>query len=211
MKRYLLALSSLLSIPGLAFAQSEFREAPELLPDGAYSLLDIADSVTNWMFTFLMVLAVVFIILAAYKYLTSQGGDGVKEAHKMLAYAAVAVAVALLARGFVRAVETIVGSGPTAPATTASTPTTPSPTTPTVVTLDATLGLSVALCPDGYRPAVSYYNDDVGLKDFPNTQTCTPIATGGCNRTDLSGENYELHLQSCPNGTLSQVTVNVFP
>ena len=52
-------------------------------------------------FIFLMVLAVIFIIWAAFNYLRAGGEpEKVKEAGNQLIYAAVAVAVALFARGF---------------------------------------------------------------------------------------------------------------
>ena len=66
------------------------------------------DNITNWMFTVFMILAVVFILLAAYKYLFSGGGEEVAKAHKMILYSAVAVAVAILARGIIHIVESIV-------------------------------------------------------------------------------------------------------
>lgn len=69
---------------------------------------NLINTVANWLFTFLLVLAVVFIVLAAYKYLFSQGsGEAVEAAHKMLLYAAVAVAVALLSRGFVYVIRNV--------------------------------------------------------------------------------------------------------
>lgn len=79
------------------------------LGGGAKDLLSIMEYVTNWFFTILLVLAVLFIILAAYKYLTSGGGEEVGKAHKMLLYAAVAIAVAVLAKGIVNVTKALVG------------------------------------------------------------------------------------------------------
>lgn len=61
----------------------------------------------DWIFTVLLVLAVIFMLFAAYNYM---GGseEGVAKAHKMLLFTAVAVAVAMLAIGLVNAVQIFV-------------------------------------------------------------------------------------------------------
>lgn len=58
-------------------------------------------AIAGWMFAFLVVLAIIFVLVAAFKYLTA-GGDPTKvsSANYMLIYAAVAIAIGLLARGF---------------------------------------------------------------------------------------------------------------
>ena len=67
--------------------------------------IDVASSficdLAFWLFWILIILTVVFVLIAAYLYLTS-GGDAekVKKATKLLTFAAVAVVVALIARGF---------------------------------------------------------------------------------------------------------------
>jgi len=80
-------------------------------PTGVQSLTGlqtfICTVVVSWLFTFLIILAVVFIIVAAFKYLTA-GGDPekVKGASHTLIYAVVAVVVAIVAR----ALPSLVGS-----------------------------------------------------------------------------------------------------
>lgn len=62
----------------------------------------VIKDLTNLLFTLLLLLAVVFILIAAYRYLTSQGeSEKVKEATRSLTYALVAVAVAFLSKGLV--------------------------------------------------------------------------------------------------------------
>ena len=62
---------------------------------------------SRWAFYFLIVLAVIFVIVAAFKYLTAAGDpEKVKAAGATLLYAAVAIGVALLAK----AVPLVVGS-----------------------------------------------------------------------------------------------------
>lgn len=66
--------------------------------------------VVNWLFTFLIILAVVFILVAAFRYLTA-GGDPekVKGASHSLIYAAVAIVVAILARAVPLIVASLFG------------------------------------------------------------------------------------------------------
>lgn len=67
----------------------------------------------GWLFTFLILLAIVFIIVAAYNYMTSAGdSEKVATAHRMIAYTAVAIIVAMVARGVpIIVVETLLSSG----------------------------------------------------------------------------------------------------
>jgi hypothetical protein len=68
--------------------------------------------VFSWMFYFLVVLAVIFIIVAAFKYLTAGGeAEKVKSAGSTLLYAAVAVGIALLARAVPLIVASFLGAG----------------------------------------------------------------------------------------------------
>lgn len=73
----------------------------------ADSLIGFICQIFNWVFLALLLAAVAFVLVAAYRYLTA-AGDAAKVtlANKTLILAAVAIAVALLAR----AVPVIVGS-----------------------------------------------------------------------------------------------------
>jgi len=73
-------------------------------------LVAIIERLTNWVFIILMVLAVLFIILAAFAYLTA-GGDEEKvgKAHQRIIYAVVALAVAFLAKGVSFVVAQLLG------------------------------------------------------------------------------------------------------
>lgn len=63
--------------------------------------------IVDIVFTVLMIVAIAFILIAAFKYLTAMGdATKVQDAHKMLLYAAVAIALGLIAKG----VEAIVRS-----------------------------------------------------------------------------------------------------
>jgi type IV secretory pathway VirB2 component (pilin) len=58
--------------------------------------------ITNFVFSVLMIVAVLFIIIAGFMFITASGNDDqVKKARSMLLYAVVGVIVALLAKGIV--------------------------------------------------------------------------------------------------------------
>ena len=82
-----------------------------VLAGGFSGVLGLVNTITNWLFSLLLVLAVLFILMAAFKYLTSGGGEEVGAAHKMIIYAAVAIAVAFLAKGIVFVVKQLVTTG----------------------------------------------------------------------------------------------------
>jgi len=94
-------------------ASSHLELPPEIIPPGPGSgseLIDIVEGVTNWVFIILLLTATVFIILAAFQYVT-QGGDpnAVGEARRKLLYAVIAVVVGTLAKAIPLAVRSIIG------------------------------------------------------------------------------------------------------
>ncbi len=95
-------------------ASAAFKEAPSqidtgLLPKGPDSVIELIGVITDWIFTVLIVLAIIFFIIAAFHYL---GGseERVKKAHRMLVYTAVALAVGLLSFGITTVVKQLVAS-----------------------------------------------------------------------------------------------------
>jgi hypothetical protein len=114
MKKFIVfsLLALMVFAPMLASAQASIPDARNtVLAGGPSGVVKLIKVITNWLFTILLVLAVVFIILAAYKYLMSGGGEEVGAAHKMVMYAAVAIAVGFLAKGIVFVVEELVTTG----------------------------------------------------------------------------------------------------
>lgn len=103
-----------LALPAMAFAQNlpqPIAPVTTNVPQGninsLQSVLQLLCTVFAWAFYFLIVLAVIFIIVAAFKYLTAAGDpEKVKSAGTMLIYTAIAIVVALLAR----AVPLVIGS-----------------------------------------------------------------------------------------------------
>ena len=71
---------------------------------------DLLNRVLRIMYVIFFIIAAIFIVLAAFKYLTAQGDEEkVGEAKKMLIYAIVAIAVALIATGVSSVVGGVLG------------------------------------------------------------------------------------------------------
>ena len=65
-------------------------------PEGVFKVIC---SLVNWLFAVLVLIAVIFVFIAAFRYLTTAGEpEKLSKANKTLVYAAVAIGVALLAR-----------------------------------------------------------------------------------------------------------------
>jgi hypothetical protein len=108
-----------LVIPVLAFAQAVPSPVPPIqgnVPQGNITslqgVLNLFCVIFSWAFYFLIALAVIFVLVAAFKYLTA-GGDPekVKAAGSTLLYAAVAIGVALLARAVPLVIGSFLGAG----------------------------------------------------------------------------------------------------
>lgn len=73
-------------------------------------LLAIIDTVTNWIFAIFVVLSIIFVLLAAFQFVTAGGqAEKVGEARQKLIWAAVGIIIALLAKGLVPIVRNIIG------------------------------------------------------------------------------------------------------
>lgn len=73
-------------------------------------ILKILDRLTRWLFIVLLSLAVIMIIISAYKYLTAAGDESkITSAHKTLIYALIAIGIGLLSRGVVFLISELVG------------------------------------------------------------------------------------------------------
>ena len=94
------ATNSVLAItPGtIPVPGTDVPDSPIKSPEG---LLDVIASVVKWTYAIFFIITVMFVLFAAFNYLT--GGDEpekIKSSHKQIMYAAIAVAIALLAVGF---------------------------------------------------------------------------------------------------------------
>ena len=92
-----------LGAAGIAYAQSNqgATNAAQISISSTDALFCLIDQLFDFLFYLLIALSVIMIIWAAYNYLTAQdNSERVTKATKTLTYVAVAVAVALIAKGF---------------------------------------------------------------------------------------------------------------
>lgn len=102
MKKILASIVSvgLLAGPAIALAQ---RRAPTV------DVMRVLDSIADWLFSILLVIAAIAIIIAAYYFVTAAGDpDKTKKARDFVLYALIGVLVAFVAKGLVLLVERIV-------------------------------------------------------------------------------------------------------
>ena len=86
------------------------------VPDTAQGFYGLVCVASNWLFAFVIIIAVMMLLYGAFKFFTAGGNeDSVGTARKFITYALVGVAVALLARSLVYVVGNFVagtaGSG----------------------------------------------------------------------------------------------------
>lgn len=105
-----LILAISLSAPLSAFAVGGFDDIDYDQGKGKdlTIFIDIMKKIGDWLFTFLLIFAVIMILIAGFKYLFSGGGENIQAANKMLIYAAVAVAVGVLASSIPWMIKTLI-------------------------------------------------------------------------------------------------------
>lgn len=81
---------------------------PSHAVDTPEKVIGLIQRVTDWAYSILLVLAVLFIVYAAYLYLFSEGDtEKTEKAKKQIFYAVVAVAIAILAKGIIAFVQNV--------------------------------------------------------------------------------------------------------
>jgi heme/copper-type cytochrome/quinol oxidase subunit 2 len=112
-KEFVLPAASLL-FPFVALAQVPAPpvSAPNSGINSSGAITSTLCTVINWLFYLLIVLAVIMVLVAAFKYLTAAGDpEKVKSASHTLLYAAVAIVVAIIAKAFPSLIGSFIGSG----------------------------------------------------------------------------------------------------
>ena len=95
----------LLAIVAVPLTISAQQTIPEGITD-PQQIINTIESIGNWIFSIFLALSAIFILWAAFKFLTASGDAGkVGEAKQSLVYALVGIAVAVLAKGLVSLVE----------------------------------------------------------------------------------------------------------
>lgn len=81
-------------------------------PTSVGGWVQVLVNVVKWIYTIIFIVAVLFILLAAFNFVTSKGDAAKTEtAKKQLLYAVIGIAVALLSYGIVSLVQSSVTSG----------------------------------------------------------------------------------------------------
>jgi hypothetical protein len=102
-----------LLIPAFALAQTPSAPPSTVLDtSGIAGVGSLLCTIFNWLFYFLVILTIIFVVVAAFRYLFAAGDpEKVKSAGHMLIYAAVAVVVALIAKAVPSVIGTLMGTG----------------------------------------------------------------------------------------------------
>jgi len=80
-------------------------------PTTGAGVVALIENLINWFFVGFLLLAVVFILLAAWQFISSKAEpQAVSEAKNKLLWAAIAIIVAVFSRGVVAAIRSIIGS-----------------------------------------------------------------------------------------------------
>jgi hypothetical protein len=84
---------------------------PQSPLDNASQIQNLLCAMLGWVFWGLIVLAIIMFLVGGYRYATSSGEpENVKTANKILLFATIAVAVALLAEGIPYVIGSFIGS-----------------------------------------------------------------------------------------------------
>ena len=86
-----------------------FKDLPEG-PQKGGALLDTIDGITDWIFAVLMLIAVIFLVMAAFQFITGGGNpEKLSEARQKLLYAIIGIGLAFAANGVDNILTNIIG------------------------------------------------------------------------------------------------------
>jgi len=99
-----LILAGCLALPVLSLAQEQPLAG---IPDNI-SVTGTLEKIANWLFYILLFVAAIFIVIAGVSFVTAQGDpEKFKKAKDTVLYAVVGIVVALLSKGIVALVNTV--------------------------------------------------------------------------------------------------------
>ncbi len=105
----------LLGFLALSQAVSADSGSPGALPTDIKDVPKWICGIADLMFTIMIVIGVVFILIAAFMYVTSQGNaESVEQANKSITYIAMGIAIATLATAIPKVLINILGGSATA-------------------------------------------------------------------------------------------------
>jgi len=92
------------------FGGGKQEAPPESTVAPATDVMTILNNLTNWLFALLLIIAVIFIIVAAFNFVTASGDpEKTKTARNFVLYALIGVLVGIGAKGLVALVRKIGG------------------------------------------------------------------------------------------------------
>lgn len=100
MRKFLsfLILIGFLTLPGIGLAQ-----------ETADDVIRIFERIANWLFSFLLIAAVIMIVVAGFLFVTAGGKpEQITKARNIIIYALIGVVVAVLARGLVDLIQIMI-------------------------------------------------------------------------------------------------------
>ena len=108
----MVSVFAVLALPVLAIEQPPVEKQLPVGPQTGDALLKNVDLITNWIFAIFTVLTLIFVLLAAFQFVTA-GGDAEKvgEARQKLIWATVGIIIALASKGLVPVLKNIIGTG----------------------------------------------------------------------------------------------------
>ena len=110
MKKIALKLAVLATVFAPASALAQSQSPPDDIVSTGEDLENVLETVRDWFFTVFVILAVIFLIWAAFLYLTAAGNDTkVGKAKNALIYAIIAIIVALLAGSLTSLLQNVLG------------------------------------------------------------------------------------------------------
>lgn len=106
-----LVLLSLLIMPVMALAQQlPSNDSDIVTTPNNVDVLGSLNNILNLLFTILLIAAAIFIVIAGFYFVTAQGSaERIQQGRNMLTYALMGVAVAIIAKGLVFLMCSVLG------------------------------------------------------------------------------------------------------
>lgn len=103
-------------VPGLARAAEEPPPPEPPPPETPEEVINVISNLAPWLFGLLLVLAVLFLVIAAYAYLTAgEDAEKTNTARRMILYTVIAIVAAAFARVIPALIQEVTGITPNTP------------------------------------------------------------------------------------------------
>lgn len=104
----IIALASFLVLPVIVLAQESSPETAPTVVTSGEELIDLVERIGNWIFALLLAVAAILLLYAGFKWIMAGGNpEEVNKARLMLVNALIGVAIALVAKGLVTVIRSI--------------------------------------------------------------------------------------------------------